>query len=290
MQQRVVRRLAAVEVTVPSPAETATFLVSLLDFERHGADGAEHLTTEGEYGLEAPARMLSLVPGPELGIAGVAFEVGSEPELTVVRDRLEHLGVKHEPLDDDSAGGAGVRFRAPGGVPVTCRLPGRPFTGTLAPSDVRPRRLGHVNLKVPGPLAAASFFCDTLGLRLTEQLGEMLFFLRVNADHHNLAFRPADAANVHHVAFEVQGWDSLRVICDHLAARGHAIEYGPGRHAPGHQLFVYLREPSSGLRLELFTDMAHIDDEEAFRPIRRDVDRTRSVNVWGPAPPPSFLE
>jgi hypothetical protein len=51
-----------------------------------------------------------------------------------------------------------------------------------------------------------------------------------------------------------------------------------------------VREPASGLRLELFTDMAHIDDEETYRPIRRDVDRKRSLNVWGPTPPPSFME
>jgi catechol 2,3-dioxygenase-like lactoylglutathione lyase family enzyme len=287
--QQVVRRLAAVDVAVPSPAEAATFLASMLDFERHGDDGAEHLTTEGEYGVEPPARVISLVPGPELGVAGLTFDVGSEPGLAALRDRLDRLGVAHEPLDD-GAGGPGTRMVAPGGVPVTCRLPAPPFAGALAPSDVRPRRLGHVNLKVPDPAAASSFFCDALGLRLTEQVGEMLFFLRVNADHHNLAFRAAPSANVHHVAFEVPGWDSLRVVCDHLAARGHVIEYGPGRHAPGHQLFLYLREPSSGLRLELFTDMAHIDDEDGFRPIRRDIDRMRSVNVWGPAPPASFLE
>jgi catechol 2,3-dioxygenase-like lactoylglutathione lyase family enzyme len=290
MKQRVIRRLAAIEVTVPSPAESASFFASALDFARHGEDGTEHLTTEGEYGLETPARMLSLVAGPELGVAGVTFEVGSESDLTVVREHLEHLGSKHEPVEEDAVGGAGERFIAPGGVPITCRLPARALEPTLAPSDVRPRRLGHVNIKVPEPPASASFFCDALGLRLTEQLGEMLYFLRVNSDHHNLAFRVSDAPNVHHVAFEVQGWDSLRLICDHLAARNYQIEYGPGRHAPGHQLFLYLRDPLSGLRLELFTDMAHIDDEETFRPIRRDIDRTRSVNIWGPAPPASFLE
>jgi len=293
MRPQVVQRLAAVEVTVPSVAEAAMFLASVLDFERRGADGpdgTEHLTAEGEYGVEPPPRMLSLLPGPDLGIAGLTFEVGSASALTVVRERLDQLGVDHEPLDDDWAGGAGIRFGAPGGLWVSCRVRPPPFTLALAPSDVRPRRLGHVNLKVPDPQATASFFCDALGLRLTEQLGEMLFFLRVRSDHHNLAFRPAAALSVHHVAFEIPGWDSIRVICDHLAARGHAIEYGPGRHAPGHQLFLYLREPSSGLRLELFTDMAHIDDEEAFRPIRREINRARSVNVWGPAPPASFLE
>ncbi|MGQ0804396.1 MAG: VOC family protein [Actinomycetota bacterium] len=290
MNDRVVRRLAAIEVTVPSPAESATFLETALDFERRSVDGVEHLTTEGNYGLDTPARMLTLLPGAELGIAGVVFETDSEADLGQIATRLEVAGVAAERIDEDVRGGRGVRFATEAGLPIEVRLPARHFDGSLGPSDVRPRRLGHVNLKTPGPPAAAAFFHDTLGLRLTEQVGEALFFLRINSDHHNLALRPADAANVHHVAFEVQGWDSLRVVCDHLAARGHQIEYGPGRHAPGHQLFVYLRDPSSGLRLELFTDMAHIDDEATYQPIKRDIDRTRSVNVWGPAPPPSFLE
>ena len=29
------------------------------------------------------------------------------------------------------------------------------------------------------------------------------------------------------------------------------IEYGPGRHGPGHALFVYMRDPD-GHRIELF--------------------------------------
>lgn len=288
---RLVRRLSAIKVEVPAPAETAAFLAGAFDFERVTGEGEhEHLTTDGDYGLETRGRLLTLAPGPTLGVGGVVFEVGSAEALGTVAERLTSLGVESEQVDDDAVGGAGLRFGVPDGVPIECRLPAEPSTRTLAPSDVRPRRLGHVNLKMPDPPRAASFFCDTLGLRLTEQLGDILFFLRVNSDHHNLAFRPADEANVHHVAFEVPGWESFRVVCDHLAARGHQIEYGPGRHAPGHQLFVYVRDPSSGLRLELFADMAHIDDEETYEPIRRDVDRARSLNVWGPAPPPSFLE
>jgi catechol 2,3-dioxygenase-like lactoylglutathione lyase family enzyme len=290
MNERLIRSLAAVEVTVPSPAETAAFLESALDFERRSIDGVENLTTEGNYGLETPARMLTLLPGDSLGIAGVVFETGSEADLREVSTRLDAVGVRHRTVDEDARGGHGVGFATEAGLPIECRLPARHFEDGLRPSDVRPRRLGHVNLKTPGPPAAAAFLSDTIGLRLTEQVGDALFFLRINSDHHNLALRPADAANVHHVAFEVPGWDSLRVACDHLAARGHQIEYGPGRHAPGHQLFVYLRDESSGLRLELFTDMAHIDDEDRFQPIKREVDRMRSVNVWGPTPPPSFLE
>jgi catechol 2,3-dioxygenase-like lactoylglutathione lyase family enzyme len=278
------------KVAVPAPDETAAFLQTALDFERVSAGDAEHLTAEGEYGLDTPNRMLSLVAGPELGAAGVIFEVGSESDLAGVRDQLEHLGISQSLLDDDAAGGHGIGFTSPSGVPIECRLPWPAFAGVLAPSDVRPRRLGHVNLKVPDPPSTAAFFCDLLGLRLTEQLGDVLFFVRVNSDHHNVAFRPSETtASVHHVAFEVQGWDSFRVICDHLTERGYGIEYGPGRHRPGHQLFVYVRDPSSGLRLELFTDMAHIDDEETYKPIRREIDRVQSVNMWGPAPPETFM-
>ncbi|MGH9026112.1 MAG: VOC family protein, partial [Acidimicrobiia bacterium] len=219
------------------------------------------------------------------------FEAGAADALDAIGKRVAAQGLPCARFEDDPTGESGVAFVDPDGIRIKVRLPRPATNGSLRASDVRPRRLGHVNLKVPEPPRSAGFYGDTLALKLTEQLGDMLFFLRVGSDHHNLAFRPTPGSpNVHHVAFEVPGWESFRVICDHMAARGHQIEYGPGRHAPGHQLFMYLTDPSSGLRLEVFADMAHIDDDESYTPIRRDVDRRRSLNVWGPAPPPSFLE
>lgn len=288
---RLLRRLSAIEVTVPSPADTADYFSTALDLGALEPDGdARHLTVDDDYGSNAPQRLLTLRPGEELGVAGVAFDVSSETELATVRERLERLGIGFESVDDDICGGAGLRFLQPDGVPVECRILRRGSREKLPPSDVRPRRLGHVNLKMPEPGKAAEFFTDVLSFRLSEQLGDMLYFLRINSDHHNLAFRPATEPNVHHIAFEVPGWDNFRVICDHMFARGMQIEFGPGRHAPGNQLFMYLTEPSSGLRIEVFADMAKIDDEETYTPIRRDIDRMRSLNMWGPMPPQSFLD
>lgn len=255
--------LAAVGIAVPEPQRTADFLREMLEFEIvPDGKGAFDVTAEGEYGLGVPPRMLTLRPGSELAVTELVFEGDVEQEL-----------------------------RDPEGLLVRVTRRAAPLDRSLAPSDVRPRRLGHVNLSVREPAREAAFYVERLGLRLSEQIGDIIFFLRAGSDHHNFGLRAgAERPTVHHVAFEIAGWESFRTICDRVAARGHVVEYGPGRHGPGHNLFVYLVDPSSGLRLELFADMAHIDDEDAYEVVRwTSADRVRTVNRWGPQPPDSFL-
>lgn len=81
----------------------------------------------------------------------------------------------------------------------------------------------------------------------------------------------------------------MKVLCDHMAARGAAVEYGPGLHRPGHTIFLYTLDPS-GLRFEFYCEMDQIADESTFEPIVEDPkSRMQSVNLWGPGPPDSFL-
>ncbi len=132
---------------------------------------------------------LTLVVGSELAVGGVVFEV-EEKAIAVLGDRLESLGIAVDRVDDDGLGGHGLRFGQPDGVPIECRVPRQGEPSSVDVSSVRPRRLGHVNLTMPSPPHAMEFFRDTLGLKLTEQLGEMLFFLRINSDHHNITLPP----------------------------------------------------------------------------------------------------
>jgi catechol 2,3-dioxygenase-like lactoylglutathione lyase family enzyme len=283
-----IRRLATVEVGVPNPEATARFFEECLDFVRRDEpDGRIALTLEGEYGLGTPPSVLTLRQNDALVLDAVVFDVGDRQGLDDVTARLNDVGQPTERTLPDE-----VRFEAPEGVPLICRVAPQRSRQALPPSTVRPRRLGHVNLKVPDAIKTRDFFVDVLGFALSDQVGDLLAFLRISGDHHNVGLRGGEAvANVHHVAMEVPGWDSFLVICDYIAAKGHVVEYGPGRHAPGHNLFVYLREPDSGLRMELFADMGRIDDAAAYQPQLWDAqDRSRTVNQWGPAPPPSFFE
>lgn len=279
-------RLAGVTIGVPDPAATAAFLEEALELCRRAEGGREHLTSDGDYRLGPPPSLLTLTPHGELQLTEVRFELAEGRDAGPLRERLERAGMQ---VDDDGAGG--LALADPDGLRVVCGPRRPPLDGRLPPSTIRPRRLGHVNIKVPDAPASARFYADALGLALSEQVGELLYFFRAGSDHHNLGIRGnAERVNVHHVALEVPGWEYYRAFCDRLADLGHTVEYGPGRHGPGNNLFVYVLDPSSGLRIELFADMAHIDDDEAYEPPRWESSaRARTMNRWGPAPPQSFL-
>jgi catechol 2,3-dioxygenase-like lactoylglutathione lyase family enzyme len=278
------RRLAGATVEVPDPGATAEFLRDALRFEiRDEAEGPVAVC-DGDYGGVHQAA-IRLREGPALELDELIFEAtGGLEELPT---RLEAAGI--EPRDGAGVSAAGVAFTDPSGIRIRVREP-EPVERP-EPEPLRPRRLGHVNLKATDPGAAAAFWQETMGMRLSEQIGEGLYFLRINSEHHNLGIRPGERGTLHHMGFEVEGWHSYEPILDRISALGHRVEYGPGRHTPGNNIFTYLLEPSSGLRIELFADMAQIVDAVDHAPARWEAgDRMKqTLNRWGPLPPESFL-
>jgi catechol 2,3-dioxygenase-like lactoylglutathione lyase family enzyme len=282
-----VRRLAGVRVGVPDPASTAGFLRDGLGFACAEADGggAWHVLCAGDYGPQGQLA-IELVAHERLELLRVRFAVGAGDSVEAVVAALDAAGVAHEAAADGA-----VHFADPAGNPLSVEPATAALVPLPAPGALRPRRLGHLNLKAPSAPAAAAFYQDVLGMRLSEQIGEALFFLRLGSEHHNLGIRPGGAGELHHLGFEVDGWHLYQPFLDRLAAMGVQVEYGPGRHTPGNNIFTYVRDPHSGLRIELFADMGHIADEASHQPHRWDAgDRmSKTINRWGPTPPESFL-
>lgn len=283
-------RLMQLVLEAPDPAATARFLEDGLTLGCVPQEGGRvDVLTAGPYPSAGVQRILTLVPGSQAQLREVVLQAGPGVEPSRLAERLNGAGATCESVDADSVAGAGIRTHV-GGVTLSVRAPLPPPSTGLEPSSVRPRRLGHVNLVTPEPAALVSTLVQGLGLRLSEQVGEEIFFLRIGSEHHNVGVRKGTAAGAHHIALEVHGWDSYRALCDRLAGFGWTVEYGPGRHGPGNNFFVYVRDPSSGIRFELFSDMVHIDDEASYEPRRWRLDeRPKTVNVWGPGPPQSFL-
>lgn len=277
-------RLGGVAVGVPDPVATSHFLRDALSFTVTDADedGTIIVSCVGDYGPVGQAA-IELRSAAELVLLNVIWEVPPAYDFAGLEARLG---------ESASRGSGEVAFTDPAGIHMACvRTDARPHPSPPH-EPLRPRRLGHVNLKVADPGAAAAFYRDVLGLRLSEQIGDGLYFLRIATEHHNIGLRGGAHGELHHLGFEVEGWNVYQPILDRLAERGIAVEYGPGRHRPGNNLFVYVRDPSSGLRLELFADMAHIPDATAYAPRRWEAaDRlSKTINQWGPGPPASFLE
>jgi catechol 2,3-dioxygenase-like lactoylglutathione lyase family enzyme len=276
-------RLAGVVVGVPDPDASARFLAEAIGLH---VDGAGVAWCAGDYGPHGQAA-IALEPAPELTLSELIFEVSTSYDLEALGARLAAAGIDADRRDDGA-----LAFADPGGIPIAC-APGAERRAAEPPFDpLRPRRLGHVNLKEPDPPAAARFYQDVLGLRLSEQIGDGLYFLRIATEHHNVGLRGGARGELHHLGLEVAGWQVYQPVLDRLSELGYAVEYGPGRHRPGNNLFAYLVDPASGLRVELFADMAHIPDEDAHEPVRWEAgDRmTKTINRWGPTPPASFLE
>src|SRR5438046_9812954 len=88
-----------------------------------------------------------------------------------------------------------------------------------------------------------------MGFRLSEYISpdgteELLFvFLQRKGNPHDIVFAPGDGPRLHHAAFAIPESYHFFYVCDLAAEMGFAanVEFGPGRHGPGHALFVYMR-------------------------------------------------
>ncbi|MGY1812291.1 VOC family protein [Blastococcus sp. SYSU D00820] len=267
-------------VAVPDPEATAQFLATGLHMQIEEQDGHLLAVCEGEYHSGRGQGAIELLPGRELAVQRLVFAVPDELEL----GELERL-----PGSSRRTDGA-VEITEPGGTTLSFEHVSGLKVAVPAASALRPRRMGHVNLKSPRPPESVDFFTQVIGLRLSEYIGQDLFWMRTDTEHHNVALRPGAGGTVHHLGFEVAGWHAYQPMMDHLDAHGLKIEYGPGRHRPGRSLFVYVCDPSSGLRIELFADMVHIVDPHQPPIGWQPEDRLKTtLNTWGPTPPASFL-
>lgn len=139
-----------------------------------------------------------------------------------------------------------------------------------------PQRLDHFQLHVPDVRRACEFYAS-LGFRLSEYISpdgtdELLFvFLQRKGNPHDIVFAFGTGPRLHHVAFAIPESFHFFNVCDLAYDMGFAenVEFGPGRHGPGHALFVYMRDPD-GHRIELFNTHYQVMDIEN-EPVRWDL-------------------
>ncbi|WP_158254084.1 VOC family protein [Cryobacterium sp. Y50] len=273
--------LTRVVVGVPDPDKTVAFLTDGFDFRVRTENGRIFADTLGDYGPNGQSA-LEIRKADSLQFLNVVFTLTEDFDADTL---VKNLGGTRTET-------GGVQLVDPTGLRVAIEPAAEFIIDKPEVSAYRPRRLGHVNARTPDPVLSSEFYRHAFGMALSEQIGDDFFFLRTNTEHHNVGLRRAPRTDLHHLGFELAGWHAYQPILDHLDAAGYKAEYGPGKHRPGTSYFTYVRDPSSGLRFELFADMAHIRTGWETEPIRwQGGDRmTKTINIWGPTPPESFLE
>lgn len=154
---------------------------------------------------------------------------------------------------------------------------------------VRPHRLSHVLLFSSDISRSVDFYCQGLGLRLSDRSREIVAFLHAphGCDHHLVAFAKSSHRGWHHSSWDVDGIDEVGLGAEQMAAAGYTEGWGTGRHVLGSNYFHYVGDPWGS-----FAEYsAHIDYIEAgYEWVGKDHPPENSLYLWGPEVPSYFIE
>lgn len=129
-------------------------------------------------------------------------------------------------------------------------------------------RLDHYQVLTTDVAKAANFYMEA-GFRLTEYIAPKGthdlrgVFLQRKGNPHDIVFFNGTGPRLHHFAFLAAEGQQLLKACDVAGELGYGstVERGPGRHGPGHAMYVYFRDPD-GHRVELFNTHYQVMDIE----------------------------
>jgi catechol 2,3-dioxygenase-like lactoylglutathione lyase family enzyme len=258
----------------PDPEHLALFYQRSmgLDLEREGA----------EWRGEAPERRVLFVPGQAKCLAFAGYRLENVTALNDLRARIEAVGV---PVEDSPSPyfDAAICVRDPDGNRFVFGLAST-RTELEASGAEKPARarLQHVVMASRQPARIVAFFVDVLGFTLSDNVVDgdgavRTSFLRCSDEHHNFAVFQASEDRLDHHCYEAGAWNAIRDWADHMAAERIPIEWGPGRHGPGNNLFVFIHD-TDGNWLEISAELEAVAED---RPVGSWPHEERTLNSWG---------
>ena len=92
-----------------------------------------------------------------------------------------------------------------------------------------------------------------------------------------LCFKSSKSGIDHH-CYEAGDWNFVKNWCDHFASHNIQLMWGPGRHGPGNNLFVFI-EDIDGNWIEISAELETVHG----RPVKNWPQEERTLNLWGNA-------
>jgi catechol 2,3-dioxygenase-like lactoylglutathione lyase family enzyme len=243
--------------------------------------------------------VVQLEKGDVSRCARLAFQVAPDTDVADIRKGVEAEGVRCEARNDTSPGiPKAVAFQDPKGTMIEVYAEQKPIAAKQASVvGIGPLKLGHLAFVVDDPKAFAEFYGRVLGFRVSDWIADWFVFMRCGPDHHTVNFVRGKTTKMHHIAFELRDTAQLLQACDFLGSQKIPIIWGPGRHGPGHNVYIYHRNPDDQI-VETFCELDKMLDEKLgyFDPRPWHGDRpqkpkvwTMPTDVWGPPPTQDYL-
>lgn len=267
---------------VPDVQSTADFYRRVLGLipQRELPDGGLRL------GWGIGHHVMDLLPGAHR-LDHYGFEVSDSGGLAALRERLAAAGVPVAELDPSYVNQAltaepGIVVIDPDGSTVQFHGPVQRQGEHAADTGRRPVKYQHITLATTDVARMVAFYVGVVGFRISDQLHDGNFaWLRSNHDHHTLAIvRGADGGDIDHYSYDLAEWEDFKAWCDRLTDEEVDVAWGPGRHGPGNNLFVFFDDPA-GNHIELSAEMEKFRDDRVTYVPRSWEPIPNSVNLWG---------
>lgn len=222
-------------------------------------DGMVYFAADGG----AEGYVVRLREAAEKRVDVIALAADSRADVDALHEKVAASGCRiiFAPKELETLGGGyGFRFFSPDGLPfevssdVHVRSP-----RLLDRWEGVPQKISHIVLHSPDHKALVAWFCDVLGFKLSDWLGDFMAFLRCNAAHHRIAILPGPPC-LNHVAYDMLSVDDMMVGINRLKQQGTDIRWGPGRHTAGNNTFSYFTTPA-GFTVEYTSELEDVDFE-----------------------------
>ena len=287
MNDRLITHLRHVDLAVPDYDKQLEFYATMWGLNPETTDqGIAFLAAEGspeQYSVR-------LRRAEEKRLDLIAFGAETPADVDSMAERLGTSGVQlvNEPgALETPGGGYGFRFFDNDGrtVEISADVAVRQHR-KIEEGESIPVRLSHVVLNSADPESTRAFYEKHLGFALSDTLmhprmGEMMWFMRVNAWHHSMAIARGPHPSLHHASFEMRGIDEYMRGTGRLLRAGVEKIWGPGRHLAGNNTFSYFLDPH-GNTVEYTTELDLID-EDTWHPHMYDFSNPEVSDQWGTA-------
>ena len=157
----------------------------------------------------------------------------------------------------------------------------------LEPGD-RPLKFEHVSVKVRNKPRFERFLEQGLGFRFSDRIFPVASWWHCDADHHGMAVVFAPRAELSHYAYAWPDLNALGRVADRLkATRNQKCIWGPSRHGPGNNHFLYHHD-NDGAMIENCSELEKMPPEGSYQ-ARTWRPFPDPINQWGGSPPLRFI-
>ena len=261
------------EIQSSNPESLANFYSKIMDMKINKLSPEKFL-------CDGPARKIIITLGENKTLSNVGMVCRSENNLNRFREFLDkkELKLKEHNSEFYKAGSFSVQDPDKNVICFGVLRDSSPsnLKGIHAP-------LQHLTFASEDVVSFQNFYQNKLGFQVTDRViknnGELATcFTTSNHEHHTIACFKSSKSGIDHHSYEAGDWNFIKNWCDHFASNNIQLMWGPGRHGPGNNLFVFI-EDTDGNWIEISAELETVHG----RPVRNWPQEERTLNLWGNA-------